>query len=257
MLTKIPILTALIFSAVYPLCFWISANDPIKNKFHRFHLGLPNCVGGLAVVLLLFMPVSLVIKILAVLWKIFFFYISRGHWRKETIDVRKVTLPCVLGIVIFLLVQNELIGPGIEKGILGILAGGILCASIYAMNLGHWYLNVHGLPIHHLMRSVYVFWVLLALRFIWDLYVMGTHWTIHAGDHIPLYRFALTLDGFLLLTGIFFGTFLPILLLYFVRGTLLVKSTQSATGILYVILIAIFMGDLAYKYYLMKYGIVL
>ena len=54
-----------------------------------------------------------------------------------------------------------------------------------------------------------------------------------------------------------FGTIFPLVALYFVDGTLKVKSTQSATGILYVILIAILIGDLTYKYYLIQYGIVL
>ena len=50
MLTKIPLLTLLIFSVTYPLCFWLSARDPLKNKFHHFHIGLPNVTAGLCVV---------------------------------------------------------------------------------------------------------------------------------------------------------------------------------------------------------------
>ena len=74
---------------------------------------------------------------------------------------------------------------------------------------------------------------------------------------IPLYVFMNRMDGFFLWVAIFFGTLLPLICNYFVIGTLKVKSTQSATGILYAILVAVFMGDLTYKYYLFKYGIAL
>jgi len=257
MLTTIPLLTALIFSSVYPLCFWISARDPLKNNFHRFHLGLPNFVGGIAVVGLLFFNVSLTIKILAILWKIYFLFVSRQHWRKETMDVKKLTLPCLLGILVFIQVQGKLIGSGLDKAFGSVLAGAILCVSMYAMNLGHWYLNVHGLPLSHLVRTVYVFWALVAIRFLWDVFILLTVRVVHFGDSIPLYVFVQRLDGCLLLIGILFGTLLPGILLYYVRGTLQVKSTQSATGILYVILTSVFMGDLAYKYYLIKFGLAL
>ena len=39
-----------------------------------------------------------------------------------------------------------------------LLGGFILCSALFAMNLGHWYLNVHGLPIAHLKRAVKCVW---------------------------------------------------------------------------------------------------
>lgn len=52
MLYTITLLTTLYFAFTYPLCFWISRHDPLKNNFHHFHLGLPVIVGILALFLL-------------------------------------------------------------------------------------------------------------------------------------------------------------------------------------------------------------
>jgi hypothetical protein len=61
------------------------------------------------------------------------------------------------------------------------------------------------------------------------------------------------MEGIFLLVAFFFGTLFPLVSIYFVWGTLKAKSTQSATGILYVLLSAILIGDIAYKYYLLNY----
>ena len=125
------------------------------------------------------------------------------------------------------------------------------------MNLGHWYLNVHGLNINHLLRATYIFWTFVVIRFIWDIWQLLTAKILYQGDRISLPHFMFHIDGFLLLIAFFFGTLLPLVTLYFVKETLQVKSTQSATGILYVILSAVLICDIAYKYYLIKYGLIL
>ncbi len=255
MLIKIFLITCLTFAIIYPLCFWISFNDPLKNNFHKFHIGLPNFVGGVAVVVLLFMNIPLVVKVAVLCWKASLLSVSSYSWKKDYPNPRLFVIPFLLGIFAFYIVQKEFIAPGLDILFFSLLGGFILCSSIFAMNLGHWYLNVHGLPIHHLKRTVYVFWFFLLVRLIGDLYFIVTDKIIIQGDILPMYTFIQRMDGFFLLVALFFGTLFPLMALYFVRGTLEVKSTQSATGILYVILIAVFIGDLTYKYYLIQYGI--
>jgi hypothetical protein len=141
-----------------------------------------------------------------------------------------------------------------EKVIVATSLGGLIsCCAIFSMILGHWYLNVHGLPISCLMRSVNIFWTLLFLRLGWDFYHIMTAQVMYIGETISLHAFFTSLDGVLLWMAIFFGAIFPVVLLYFVRETLKVKSTQSATGILYVIVISILMGEPVYKYYLVKF----
>ena len=169
MLITIPLLTSIIFASIYPLCFWISWKDPLKNDFHKFHIGLPNFIGGVGVVGLIFMDVPVFLKINAVIWKIFFLSVSRYYWKKGTVNPFVITIPCVIGSFIFSLLLMQLVMkplmPTISSHFLsfssiilgGILGGFVFCLSLYTMNLGHWYLNVHGLPISHIRRAVYVF----------------------------------------------------------------------------------------------------
>jgi hypothetical protein len=163
----------------------------------------------------------------------------------------------VLGIFAFIRVQAYLIAPGGSIAFIGVLAGMIFCASLYAMNLGHWYLNVHGLPMKHLMRTTYVFAALLAIRLLWDTYFMSRGSVLFNGDIISLVRFIATIEGFLVLIGLFFGTVFPLLSLHFAKEVLKLKNTQSATGILYVILCSVLIGDITYKYYMIKYSVIL
>ncbi len=259
MISKISLLTALLFSAVYPLCFWIHSKDPLKNNFHRFHVGLPAFVGGVAVAAIFFANCPSQLKTIALAWEILFLLICGYYWKKETVDPRIITIPCLLGIWVLCLVQSLiLLKPVSLTTMVPLVLGGIIfCSAIYAMNLGHWYLNIHGLPLGHLMRAVNVFWFFLGLRLLWDIFAILTTQVVSGGQGLLLWQFMQHLDGFFLWIAVFFGTLMPIGTLYFVRGTLLVKSTQSATGILYVILIAVLIGDITYKYYLIRYGVAL
>ena len=258
MLTKIPILTCLIFAVIYPLCFWISFKDPLKNKFHKFHIGLADFLGAIAVLSLLPMDLSNSSKHLLLTWIIILFIVSAYSWNKEYPSSILLTIPSLIGLAAFAQVQNQLIGPpSLPLIFIGILSGCILCSSAFTMNLGHWYLNVHGLDINHLLRATYVFWGFVVLRFLWDIWQIITAKILYQGDWITLPQFMSHMDGFFLFIAFFFGTLFPLITIYFVKETLQVKSTQSATGILYVILSAVLIGDITYKYYLIKFGLIL
>lgn len=255
MIATVSLLTALAFAAIYPLCFWISYDKPLKDNFHKFHLGLPNVVGGVVLVFIWFMDFPLSLKIIVTIWKAMFLFVSRYSWKKISPNPKLILIPCLVGIYAFIRLQTHIIGPGWANASIGILSGMIFCCALYAMNLGHWYLNVHGLPMFHLIRSVYVFWILLGIRALWDIYYVISQTVLSRGDLIPVYQFIKQMDGFLLVIGLFFGTLFPLITLYFVKEVLKLKNTQSATGILYVILCAILIGDIAYKYYMIKFGI--
>jgi len=255
MIAPISLLTALAFAAIYPLCFWISYDKPLKNNFHKFHIGLPNVIGGVVLVFIWFMDFPLSLKILVTLWKAIFISVSSYSWKKESPSPKLLLLPCLLGIYAFVSLQAHIIAPGWTTASIGILSAMIFCCAFYAMNLGHWYLNVHGLPMFHLTRSIYVFWILLGIRALWNAYYILFQTVMSREDIISIFQFIIRMDGFLLIIGIFFGTLFPLITLYFVKEVLKLKNTQSATGILYVILCAILIGDIAYKYYLIKFGI--
>ncbi len=257
MLFKITILSCLIFSALYPLVFWISYRDPLKNNFHRFHLGVSCFVAGLSVIFLWNTAIPQDAKTLMVSWVTILLAITAYYWHKPYPQSFIVTAGSIIGVFCLLKILASWISLTFSAAIMIVLGGAVFCSALFAMNLGHWYLNVHGLPIGHLRRAVYVFWGCVALRALLQIYLFSTEQIIHNGEIYPLWQFAVSLDGFLILLGIAFGTIFPLITLYFVKGTIDVKSTQSATGILYAILCAVVIGDITAKFFLLKFGIII
>ncbi len=136
---------------------------------------------------------------------------------------------------------------------IGVLAGLIFSAALFAMNLGHWYLNVHGLPIFHLKNSVRILAIFLALRLLWNILYLCQSKVIYDGDIVSMGSFLMTSEGIFIWIAVFFGTLFPLIGLWFVNETIRLKNTQSATGILFVLLSALLLGDMAYKYYWIRY----
>ena len=253
MLTKIPLLTFLMFSLIYPLCFWLNFRDPLKKNFHHFHIGLPNVTAGLTVLgMFLFgMPNHILFK--SCVWLGLFFLMTYEYWKKETVNPVIVTVVSLYGFILYVKAHIFLLGLSVPAIMASVLGGLVLSSALYAMNLGHWYLNVHGLPLSHLKRATIALGIFLAVRLIWDVVIFFGTTVIFRGESSNLVRFATHMEGIFLLVAFFFGTLFPLVSIYFVWGTLKVKSTQSATGILYVLLSAILIGDIAYKYYLLNY----
>lgn len=255
MLFKITLLTSLLFSFTYPLSFWISARDPLKNNFHRFHIGLPTITGVLALIFVIRMGVPPGLKLFSAAWIFLALAVTAFYWNKETVHHAAAGILSLAGLYITYRVQTFLLGEDGQAFAISVLGGVIFSASLYTMNLGHWYLNVHGLPLKHLRDATYVFWGLILARFLWDLYYIFTGQVMYQGDALRVYKFMGSLEGFLLFVPVFFGTLLPLGTLFMVREIIKLKNTQAATGILYVILCGVVLGDMAYKYYLIKFGI--
>jgi len=231
--------------------------DPLKNNFHRFHLGLPLVIGGTVFIFTLGMDISPLAKNMLGLWICTLFVTTFHYWKKEHPKPIVVSISSMVGFVAFIMLFSSMLNGNVFGMLSWILGGLILCASIFAMNLGHWYLNVHGLPMIHLKRATYVLGAFLTLRLLIDICQFIFSPIIYGGDIMSLYSFLFHLDGFFLIIAIFFGTLFPLISLYFVNETLRLKNTQSATGILYVVLCAVLIGDLVYKYYFIKFGIAL
>jgi len=257
MLAKIPLLTALLFANLYPLCFWINVKEPLGHGFHRFHLGLAGVTGGVAVTLLTFMEVSTSLKICLAIWLAALLIVSAFMWAKDVPNLMWISPVSIVGLFLYAWAQSQLLGPGWDLLFFSLLGGVILSLSIFAMNMGHWYLNVRGLSVSHLQRVVTVFGIVLVARILLDAWRLLTHHVTYAGIEVPLYSFVMTIEGFLIVVALLFGTIFPLITLFFVHGTLTLKATQSATGILYATLCSVLIGDLSYKYYALTYNCVL
>lgn len=257
MLTKLPILTCLLFATLYPLSFWISAKNPLKQNFHHFHLGVATVVAGLTVFGFIILNFPLAFQQGGLLWLGLLLFITFMYWKRETVNPWVLTIPSLIGSGIIWQLEQMWLGPNFLIFLTTVLGGMIFCAALFAMNLGHWYLNVHGLPLAHLRQATYVFWGWLLVRAWVDGYLIFNQKILYDGDVISIFQFMWQLDGFFLWIALFFGTLFPLAALYFAKGTLDAKNTQATTGILYAILCSVIIGDLTYKYYLLKFGITL
>lgn len=259
MLSAISLLTALVIAVIYPLCFWISFKNPIKHNFHHFHLGFPTVLAGIVTAFIFMGSFSDYIRLLSLVWLVGLLGISLLSWRRESIHPVFITPYVLVGLIVFFQVQGVLThsAPIAILNFVGLLAGLILCTVLFAMNLGHFYLNVHGLPIEHLRRANHALSVFLCIRLVYDVYALLTERIIYREEEIGAFTFITTMDGVFVWIAILFGVVFPLISMYFVYGTLKLKNTQSATGILYVILASILLGDLTYKYYLIKFGLIL
>ena len=255
MLIKIPLLSFLLFGMTYPLFFWLTAKDPIKHNFHRFHLACPVIMAGLAIIGLYYLPVPVILRHAGLVWLACAFLTTAIFWNKDGVNPWVITLLCLWGLKFFAAVYGHLMQFNYLELAICILSGLIVSGIFYAMNLGHFYLNVHGLPIKHLIQATKAFTLLLILRLLWNIYYVPSAKVMAGGQEMALLPWMNSIEGFMLWVAIFFGTVFPLGGLYFVFGTLKLKNTQATTGILYVLLSAVLLGDLAYKYYLIKYSI--
>jgi len=124
----------------------------------------------------------------------------------------------------------------------------LLGAAAAAMILGHYYLVVLDLPIAALRRLTVLLVVALALRVLTvGLAFVGP---VHAGyEEARLVATGLwSADGVFVWMRLLFGLAGPLSLLWFVWKTVEIRSTQSATGILYVQLFLVLAGELLAKY---------
>lgn len=245
------------FAIIYPLCFWISFKDPLKHYFHRFHLGLPTIVSGILFTYLILKDWTTVALYPLLIWFFLLFFVACFYWNQPYPNPVIVTVPSIFGAYAYVQIQSDLINPLYSLMNVSFLSGFILCSALFAMNLGHWYLNVHGLPISHLKRATFTLTLFLSIRLAYDIAKLISQQTLYQGEWITYLMFSLKNDGVLIWIGLIFGTLFPLIAVIFVFGTLNLKNTQSATGILYVILASVLLGDLAYKYYWIKFGIYL
>ena len=133
------------------------------------------------------------------------------------------------------------------------LSGGLVTGSVtMAMVLGHYYLNIPGLPSRHLERLTLLCMAALGARSV----ILGTNLAIHRSAWLPLAGLLAggdvaadtALDPFaavLLLLQILAGILVPLVFCLMAWRSATIASTQSATGILYVALIVVMMGELA------------
>jgi hypothetical protein len=125
-----------------------------------------------------------------------------------------------------------------------VLGGLFFGAVVLTMNLGHWYLVSRSLPFRLLARGAALFAALAAARAV--LLVAA----IAAGGNREGLSALLSLekDALFFLFRVLWGIVGPLALSWFIWKTADMRSNQAATGLLYVALIFVLIGELLSSY---------
>jgi len=128
----------------------------------------------------------------------------------------------------------------------------LLGGACTAMILGHWYLVIPSLEVRHLQSIVKVHIASMIVRIAVVVAAVFTGLALfEAGPAAPVgsfRRYILSLDGIFFWQRVLFGLAGPAVLSYLTWETAKIRSTQSATGILYVDFFTVVVGEVLAKY---------
>ena len=125
------------------------------------------------------------------------------------------------------------------------LLGGLFFAAVLlVMNLGHWYLVSRSLPFQLLARGATLFAALAAARAC----LLGAAVAANPRPEGLEALLSLDRDALFFLFRVVWGIVGPLALSWFIWRTAEMKSNQAATGLLYVALVFVLIGELLASY---------
>jgi protein NrfD len=130
----------------------------------------------------------------------------------------------------------------------------LLGGACTAMILGHWYLILPSLEVRHLQSIVKVHIASMVVRVTVVGAAVFAGLALFAGSRpgVGSFRYYITsLDGIFFWQRVLFGLAGPAVLSYLTWETAKIRSTQSATGILYVDFFTVVVGEVLAKYLLL------
>ena len=140
----------------------------------------------------------------------------------------------------------------------GLVLGALLFGGvIWAMNLGHWYLVSKTLPFGLLVRATEALALLALARTVLALVALG--WLARTSRGPAAEALADLVDpmrdGFFFGSRVLWGLAAPLVLAPFVVKTARMKSNQAATGLLYVGVVFVLVGELLAAYLTLRSGL--
>jgi protein NrfD len=128
----------------------------------------------------------------------------------------------------------------------------LLGGTCTAMILGHWYLVIPSMQVSHLQSIVKWHMASMVVRIVVvvaAIVVALATWQPGLGP--SFHRYIMSIDGIFFWQRVLFGLVGPAILSYLTWETAKIRSTQSATGILYVDLFTVVVGEILAKYILL------
>lgn len=161
---------------------------------------------------------------------------------------------CVSGVVA-LVAQALAVASGWGGTVLALTVASFLSSALFlgvactAMILGHWYLVIPSLHVTHLQSIVKVHIASLAVRLVVVAVAVGVAIGTADPDLGPTFvGYILSVSGVFFWQRVLFGLAGPTVLSYLTWETAKIRSTQSATGILYVDFFTVVVGEVLAKY---------
>lgn len=241
------------FAALYPLLLWQMPEDTLPAGFARFNLGMTTVLLAMATVLAAAAGLAPLLMKLALLLAAITLVLQRLLWHQPGRARRLLTpLMLVWGVTLW----QPVLGAGsIQAPLLSWIAialGGLsLGAVMYAMILGHWYLNEAELPVRHLQRATAMLLIVLVTRLAWTVGILLLTETVVQQRLKPAYMLLGELDGIFLWIGLLPGLLGSVAVAWMARRTAAMQSTQSTTGLLYVALVLVAMSTISFSGYLL------
>jgi hypothetical protein len=132
----------------------------------------------------------------------------------------------------------------------------LLGGACTAMILGHWYLVIPSLEVSHLQSIAKVHIASMIVRVVVVGAVIFLAIATWQPGHGPSFRhYIFSVAGIFFWQRVLFGLFGPAVLSYLTWETAKIRSTQSATGILYVDFFTVVVGEVLAKYLLLATGV--
>lgn len=137
----------------------------------------------------------------------------------------------------------------------GIGSALLLGSVLGAMITGHWYLVQHNLSLNPLKSSSKVYIASTALRILVVGMSVAFYANLPSGAKALSHLASLDFSGLLILSRLTFGLVIPLIFGIMVWKATAIRSTQSATGILYATIVLVLIGETFAKYLYFLLGI--
>jgi hypothetical protein len=131
----------------------------------------------------------------------------------------------------------------------------LLGGACTSMVLGHWYLVIPSMEVRHLQRIVGFHIATLVGRWVVVAIVLALAVGVPLATGQSLRRYVTSVDGIFFWQRMLFGLAAPAVLSYLTWETAKIRSTQSATGILYVDFFTVVVGEVLAGYLVLSTGL--
>jgi hypothetical protein len=234
-------------------------------KFFRFNAGLaaallaaalafrpdPSTVGGAVAHRAAVVPLGVALACLTIYW-----IIAGRVWAWLRPPLAAVaSLAGAAAVVMHGIAASSGVTGGVLTAASTLSSAALLGGACTAMVLGHWYLVIPSMEVRHLQKMVGFHIATLIARVAIVAIVLALAAGAPLATGHSLRRYITSVDGIFFWQRMLFGLAAPAVLSYLTWETAKIRSTQSATGILYVDFFTVVVGEVLASYLLLSTGL--